>query len=222
MSYFTPEMHRFFKALEKNNTSAWFADHRKEYEQHVKEPFEHLITDLLAELVKRDPAYSTFKARDCIFRINRDIRFSKNKDPYKLNLGAAISPGGKKSEVPGLYIQFSHKENFVAGGCWELQPASLYKVRQEISYHYAEFQKLVKAAPFKKLFGEIKGEELKRAPKDFEADTDKMPILKKKQFYYAGNLEPKDAFDKNIIKTLIKYYDADEPVNQFFRRAIDS
>jgi uncharacterized protein (TIGR02453 family) len=220
MAYFTKEMQRFLAGLKKNNNAEWFNKHRAEYDQHCKEPVRQLAADLLQELAKREPAFASFQPKDVLFRINRDIRFSPNKDPYKTHLGAWFTPGGKKSEVPGLYVHIAANECFVAGGCWELQPASLYKVRQEISYHYDEFRKLVSAPAFKKAYGNIKGEALKKAPKDFKEEAEQMPILKNKQFYYSSDLGKDAPLGKDFLKIVLKHYDIARPINAFFSRAL--
>jgi uncharacterized protein (TIGR02453 family) len=97
MSFFTADYLAFFKELAANNHKEWFDANRKRYETSVKEPFKAFTQHLIDELAKKEPAFKELKASDCIFRINRDIRFSKDKTPYKTQCSAVISPNGKKS-----------------------------------------------------------------------------------------------------------------------------
>lgn len=220
MPYFTSAYVKFFKDLKKNNSSAWFAAHRDTYEKEVKDPFAHLVDDVLAALTKKDKTYASLRAKDCVFRINRDIRFAKDKSPYKTHMAAYINPEGKKGEGPGFYFSLGADEQLVGGGRHELTPEALYKVRQEIAYHGAEFNTIIKAKSFISKYTEVQGEELKTAPKEFKEETEKLPILKKKQFYCMAYL-PSDAPTRNdLLKVLLSYYDAALPLNQFLQRAL--
>ena len=144
---------KFLKALKKNNNKPWFDAHRKEYEQ-AKGDFTFFIQSVIDKHSKSDPTINSISAKDCMFRINRDIRFSKDKSPYKTNMGAYINRGGKKSLFGGYYFHCEPGQSFVGGGLWMPMPPELNKVRQEIDYNYAAFKK--KSSPRKNSMPYIK------------------------------------------------------------------
>lgn len=220
MTHITPAFFQFFRDLTENNHADWFKAHKARYEREVKQPFEALVADLLKELARYDAAFSTQNPKHLIFRINRDVRFSKDKSPYKTNAGAVLSPGGKKDAVPGLYVQLGAAESFCGGGLYEPTPVQLYASRQEIVYHAEEFTRLVEAPAFTSIYGEIKGEALKNAPKDFKEEAQRLLILRHKQFYYLVDLPEKTATSAQLIPFLLKAYEAAAPLNAFFSRAI--
>ena len=127
----------FLKGLKKNNNKPWFDANRKKYEAS-KADFISFVDNTISAITKFDPAVSSLKAKDCIFRINRDIRFSKDKSPYKSNMGAYINPGGKKINTPGYYFHCEPGQSFAAGGLYIPEPGVLAKIRQEIDYSFAE------------------------------------------------------------------------------------
>src|SRR5690606_5958345 len=123
----------FFKELEKNNNTEWFNENRKRYENAVKKPFAVFVEEVISRVRKLDPEVK-IKPADAITRINKDIRFSKDKTPYNSYVGAIISPAGKKDKsVPGIFIQLSHGNVRVFGGAYVLEPAQLKKVREQIA-----------------------------------------------------------------------------------------
>src|ERR1700741_3882414 len=123
---------RFLKDLSKNNDKQWFDKHRKHYEL-VKTEFALVVDLLIKNIATFDPAIGSLQAKDCMFRINRDIRFSKDKSPYKTNMGAFFSKGGKKHSV-GYYFHCEPGKSFIAGGCYSPMPPELASIRQEIDY----------------------------------------------------------------------------------------
>ena len=131
---------KFLKDLKKNNTKEWFDANRKIYES-AKQNFEALVQTVITQHGEKDEEIIALKPKDCMFRINRDVRFSKDKSPYKTNFGAFINRGGKKSIYAGYYFHCEPGENFVGGGLWMPMPDALKKVRQEIDYCFDEFSK---------------------------------------------------------------------------------
>ncbi|HEX8517433.1 MAG TPA: DUF2461 domain-containing protein, partial [Bacteroidia bacterium] len=131
----------FLAKLKKNNTKDWFDKNRKEYDS-AKENYKEFLAELILNISKFDPAVKSLEPKDCMFRINRDIRFSNDKTPYKTNIGASIAPGGKKSDSAGYYIHIQPGASFLAGGVWHPEPPQLNAIRQEIDYNMDEFRKL--------------------------------------------------------------------------------
>src|SRR5215813_10747738 len=138
---------KFLKELKKNNNKTWFDAHRKQYEA-ARNDFENFIQSVLDKHAKNDTDLKELTAKKCMFRINRDIRFSKDKSPYKTNFGASMDKGGKKSGLAGYYFHLEPGKSFVGGGIWMPQPDALKKVRQEIDYCLDEFKKIITARRF--------------------------------------------------------------------------
>ena len=126
MAFFTQDLLDFFIELAPNNNKDWFDENRKRYEKSVKEPFKDFVNHLIKKLTEIDPAFSEIEAKDCIFRINRDIRFSKEKQPYKLQVSAVVAPEGKKSKaINGVYFEISPEHLRIYGGVYEIEKDDL-------------------------------------------------------------------------------------------------
>lgn len=220
MAYFSQQFIDFFQGLSDNNRKEWFDEHRKTYEKEVKEPFKQFVDMMILRIHAFEPDIQE-TAKTAIFRINRDIRFSKDKTPYKPHASAAISRGGKKSSIPGYYFQLSHQGIWVGGGSYFLEKDELYKVRQEIVYETKAFQAVVRDENFRKHFGEVKGEKNKVLPAEFKEIREEEPLVANKQFYYMATL------DKSLIKSdelpdvLMGHFEAGRPLNQFLKKAME-
>lgn len=215
---------KFLKDLKKNNTKEWFDKNRKTYEI-AKEDFENLVQTVIVQHGKKDEEIASLKPKDCMFRINRDIRFSKDKSPYKTNFGAFINRGGKKSIYAGYYFHCEPGENFVGGGLWMPMADALKKVRQEIDYCFDEFSKIVGGKKFKTIYGEVyKGEDmvLTRPPKGYGDDNPAIEYIKLKSFIAMQKLDDKDMTDKNLSKKICAAFDALQPMIKFLNRALDT
>jgi uncharacterized protein (TIGR02453 family) len=172
----------FIAKLEQNNNKEWFEANRKEYETARKE-FIKIVEGLLDRLKKEDGSLEGLAAKDCMFRINRDVRFSKDKSPYKTNFGAAMSSGGKKSVNASYYIHLQPGgRSFLGGGIYMPEPEVLKKIRQEIDYKGDEFLKIISNPPFKKYFENLEGDKLKTVPKGYTADHPMIEYLKLKSY----------------------------------------
>src|SRR5512136_197267 len=128
----------FLEQLQENNNREWFQVNKILYEK-AKAEFEEFINSLIPAIAKFDDSVRHVTAKDCIFRIFRDVRFAKDKSPYKTNFGAFMSKGGRKSHGPGYYFHLSPEECFLSGGVWMPAPDVMKKIRQEIYYNIAEF-----------------------------------------------------------------------------------
>ena len=211
----------FLKSLSKNNSKEWFDLHRPDYEV-AKKNFIDFTEALITGISKFDPAVKHQEAKKCIFRINRDVRFSKNKLPYKNNMGASISPGGKKSFSAGYYFHLEPGASFFAGGMWQPEADYLNAIRQEIDYCQDEFKKIITAAPFKKLFNELSTEDkLKTVPKGYDKTHPLIEALKNRSFIVVHELTDKQVIAPGFLKEAITTYKAMLALNQFLRRAGD-
>ncbi len=223
MTHFTQDFIDFFKDLAGNNNRDWFNANKKRYEQSVKEPFNNFVQLMLDEMAQRDKRYKDMKAKDCVFRIHRDVRFSKDKDPYKLQMGAIIAPGGRKDMhgEPGMYLEFTPEHLRIYSGVYMPEKDTLQKIRQHIISDPKGLEKAVSGQDFKKHFGEIRGEKNKRLPsKEMMAAAAKNPILFNKQFYFFAQLKPEELLKKGFAEKLIAVYDASAEVRAYLTKAV--
>ena len=176
----------FLKALAENNAKAWFDDHRKQYDESKKE-FIALLATIIQEMATKEALFETIEPKKCLFRINRDIRFSKDKSPYKTNFGAWFNMPG--TEMAGYYLHLQPgNKTFVGGGIYMPPPAILKKIRQEIDYNKAELDLILNKPSFKNLFPIVKGDQLSRPPKGYEADNPAIDLLKHKSLVVSVNI----------------------------------
>ncbi|MFT3932363.1 MAG: DUF2461 domain-containing protein [Chitinophagaceae bacterium] len=213
---------KFLKDLKKNNDKSWFEKNRPVYEA-AKADFLGFIQNVIDKHAKKDETLLDLKAKDCLFRINRDVRFSKDKSPYKNNFGASINRGGKKSVFAGYYFHCQPGEAFVGGGIWMPMPPELKKVRQEVDYCYDEFKKIVGNKKFTSVYGDlVKDSEtsLVKVPQGFEKDNPAADYLKLKSFIALQKLDDKDLVSKDLVKTTLTAFEALQPLVAFINRAI--
>lgn len=216
-----PEYFRFFKGLEQNNNKEWFDDHRKEYETFVRAPFIALVQQTIDAIRTVEPELAQ-APKDAIFRINKDIRFSKDKAPYKNHMGAHISRFGRKAMgKPGLYFEANATGGMVAGGCYMPDKDELTLYRDLIMHEGKDLRKALSSKAFRETFGELQGDRNKVLPPDFREAAENEPLLFNKQFFWWTNI-PKTVFTaKDAPKQLLNYYKAGKPVADFFLRVLE-
>lgn len=171
----------FISKLKNNNNRDWFNANKNDF-LVAKSDFEMVVNRLISKIHKFDPEIGTLAAKDCVFRIYRDVRFSKDKSPYKTNMGGFIAKGGRKGMSAGYYLHIDTDQAFIAGGMYMPPADILKKIRQEIMYNIDEFKSIISASSFVKYFGQIEGEKLKRPPKDFPSDFADIDLLKFKSY----------------------------------------
>lgn len=221
MKYFEKGFLDFFAELEENNHKEWFDQNRKRYEGFVKEPFKRFVAEMIAQISALDPEVRA-EPKDCIFRINRDIRFSKDKTPYKTNVSASIAPGGRKNmSTPGIYIELSARDIRIYSGVYMPDKDQLTKVRASIEYNLEGFQKVVNDKEFIKNFGGILGDKNKIVPKEFKEVLEKEPLIANKQFYFFKKYEPKQLLSETLVVDFMTDYQIAKPVMEFFKDALE-
>ncbi|MCC6720825.1 MAG: DUF2461 domain-containing protein [Bacteroidia bacterium] len=222
MQYLTEKYKEFFKELAANNNSEWFNNNRKRYENDVKAPFYKLVADVLSEFSKIDKNLSETKFSDCIFRINRDIRFSKDKTPYKLQMSAAIAPGGRKNmSYPGFYFEINPIDINIYSGIYLADKNQLEAIRKHISANLPLFEKLINSSDFiEKFNGEILGEKQKRIDSKYKTAAQKQAIIFNKQFYFKKTLDEKFITKNNLPAIYKEYYNTSTPICNFLYKAI--
>jgi uncharacterized protein (TIGR02453 family) len=212
---------QFLRNLKKNNNKEWFDANRNAYEL-AKTNFKEFIDELILHISKVDPAVKNLEAKNCVFRINRDIRFSNDKTPYKKNMAALISPGGKKSFAAGYYVHLEPGASFLAGGMWQPEAVQLNAIRQEIDYNAEEFRKILHTKSFKNYFGSLSDEDkLKTVPKGYDKAHPEIELLKHKSFIVQHDLTDKVVLSKDFLKESINVFRAMQSLNFFLRRACD-
>jgi uncharacterized protein (TIGR02453 family) len=210
----------FLKNLAKNNHKDWFEKNRKLYEA-AKADYLGFVTIVLHEMKQIDSTLEALEPKQCVFRINRDVRFSKNKDPYKNNMGAHFSMGGKKIQTAGYYFHCQPGESFIGGGVWMPMAPELKKIRQEIDYNYTEFKNIVTAPKFKKHFNGLdQSAILSRPPKGYEEDNEAIDYLKLKSFTAIAPIADEGLTNKSLVKKIITHFEAMKPLINFLNRSL--
>lgn len=219
MKYFNPTFLNFFKELSNNNSTKWFNENRKIYETEVKKPFAVFVEEMIARIQKYEPEVQ-IKPSEAITRINKDIRFSKDKTPYNLHVSANISVYGKKDKsYPGFYFQLSPDCVAIYGGAYMVDNTTLQNIRNYISNHLSEFSNAYNDKLFTEKFGQIQGEQNKRIPPEFQDVVKKEPLIANKQFYFAAELKPDLIISDELPEKLMEYYLAGKKVNDFLKLA---
>ena len=211
---------RFLKGLAKNNNREWFQSNKKSFIA-ANDNVTALTGYLIGEIGKFDPAVSALEPKGCVFRIYRDIRFSKDKSPYKTNLGAYIAPGGRKSMQPGYYIHVQPGQCFIAAGKYNPDAGELLKIRNSISGNSKEFLGIVEKRSFWEKFGVLHGDRLSRPPKGFSQDSPAIEYLKLRSFtvfceYNKDTLITSKEFPKTIVRDLYAMF----PLVDYLRRVL--
>ncbi|MBC8046420.1 MAG: DUF2461 domain-containing protein [Fimbriimonadaceae bacterium] len=210
----------FLKKLKSNNNKEWFDKNRKTYET-AKANFLEFTTSLIKEVEKFDRELKGIEAKKTIFRINRDIRFSKDKSPYKVNLGTGFSKGGKLDNTAGYYFHLQPGESFCAGGCYMPMPPQLSAIRQEIDYNFPAFKKMLSAKEFKKYYSNLDTiEKLKTVPKGYSADNPALEYLKHKSFIVSKYYADKEITSEKFLSEITNAYKALHPMVNFLNKAI--
>lgn len=214
----------FLKELKQNNTKEWFDTNRKKYEA-AKADFAALTNAVIHGLGKKDPFVASLLAKDCTFRINRDVRFSKNKDPYKTNMGMYLSRGGKKSLFSGYYFHLEPGGNsFMGGGLYMPEPDVIKKVRQEIDYNWNEFSKIIRQKKFKTVYKELQREEgmvLSREPKGYEKDNPAIEYIKLKSWVATAPITDQLLTSDHLVKEIVGAFETLQPMIEFLNKALE-
>jgi uncharacterized protein (TIGR02453 family) len=219
-SAFPREGLQFLRSLKRNNNREWFQKHRGNYEQYVKQPIADLIQAMHDEFEKFAPEMvATPKAS--AYRIHRDIRFSKNKSPYKTHVAAVFPCNGLgKHEGAGFYVHIATDELLIGGGMYMPSPEDLNAVRNHILENPVRFLNVVESPAFRRKFGKMAGEQLARIPRGFPADHQVAHYLKYKQFLASRNFPPERATTARFYQTLLETFEAMLPLVRFLNEPI--
>lgn len=210
---------QFLSDLNRNNNREWFAENKLVYEK-ARNQFITIVEQLLLKLGVNQPEYLTLKANDLVFRIYRDVRFSKEKLPYKTHFGAYLALGGRKSPLGGYYLHVEPGNSFLAGGVFRPESENLKAIRNEIYFNLSEFESIVEEAGFKSMFGSINGDKLKRPPVGFPKDFPGIDYLKFKDFTLVHSVKDNQVESNTFVDDAAIVFEAMIPFNSFLNRGM--
>jgi len=210
----------FLKELQQNNNRAWFQENKKRYEASRDMIIQFLDQKLLPGLATMDPAMQNLTGKKCLFRIYRDIRFSKDKTPYKTNFGASMKAGGKKFQTAGYYLHIQPGNSFVGGGIYHPAADELKAIRKEIYFKLDKLNEIRSNPEFKKTFGDITGDKLQRMPLGFPKDFSDPEIMKFKDFLVKKYLPDEDLLRPDLDQYLLSIFKLQKPFNDFLNEAL--
>lgn len=218
-----PSTLQFFRELRKNNSKAWFDQNRGRYEE-AKKDYHRLTASLLERMQAVEPDLAHLQVRDCIFRINRDIRFSNNKEPYKTHIGIILTPHGKKLEYAAYYVHLDEDEgSFAGGGMYRPDPEITRKIRKEISNFFEDFTGILNDSSFISTYEDLDREEgsiLSRPPKGYDENDPAIEYLKFKSFTATRELRPALLSDPQGVDKLVAILKDLKPFIDFLNRAL--
>ncbi|PWJ58872.1 uncharacterized protein (TIGR02453 family) [Dyadobacter jejuensis] len=193
----------FLKNLAQNNNRDWFQANRSSYDA-AKADFEVFVSNLIGEIgLIQD--LGPLQPKDCIFRINRDVRFSKDKSPYKLNLSAGIGPGGRGAGRVDYYLHIQpNGQSLLGGGMWNPTAAELARYRQEIDYNAHEIRDIIESEKFKSYFPVLHGESLKTAPKGYPKDHPEIDLLRRKSLFFSHSFTDQEVLSADFLQRVME------------------
>ncbi|WP_447640884.1 MULTISPECIES: DUF2461 domain-containing protein [Chitinophagaceae] len=214
---------QFLENIKSNNHKDWMDAHRADYES-AKKDFAKLVEEIIVAFGKKDMEIAHLAANVCIFRFNRDIRFSKDKSPYKTNFAATLNKNGKKAQNAEYYLHLEPGKSFCGGGIWMPETKALAAIRQEIDYNWEEFQTIVNNKTFTKTYGSLDFSPeytLTREPKGYDKDNPAIDYIKLKSFLAIKDLPNNLFFSENLVKEIVSVFSALQPLVYFLNRAIE-
>ncbi|SOE23369.1 TIGR02453 family protein [Spirosomataceae bacterium TFI 002] len=193
----------FLKDLDQNNNREWFQDHKEDYEIALAD-FTAFASNVLDGLKQIQPNLLHTEIKKCLLRIYRDVRFSKDKRPYKNYFAAGFGPGGRSSGLVDFYLQISPNQSFLGAGMWQPSPENLAKFRQEIDYNPNDLKSIIFDPKFKNKFNEIHGEKLKTKPKGYDIDHPEIELLRYKELFFTTSYTDNQLCSNNIVEQVIE------------------
>lgn len=212
----------FLSGLAENNNREWFQRNKPHYDE-ARAEVEAFVNSLIPAIAGFDDTVKHVEAKECMFRIFRDVRFSKDKSPYKVNMGSWITPRGRKGPGPGYYVHFQPGESFLAAGVYMPEPDQLKRMRNEIYYNAGEFKSILSAKELKKYCSGLSDfDKARTAPRDFPKDFPDIDLLKYRHYIISFQLEDKLIISEKFHETVVKACRAMQPFNLFLKRALES
>jgi len=211
----------FLSDLRMNNDREWFNSNRKRYEA-ARSDFEVFVQAVIEEITEFDPIFRGLEAKSCIFRINRDTRFSRDKSVYKTNFGAFMVRGGKKNgdRFPGYYLHIEPGESFVAGGSYIPPTPWLSAIREKIDFQGDELLRIINSSEYRKYFNGLDGEKLKVPPRGYSKEHPHIELLKMKSFLADLSFSDKDVISEEFFEVVVSAFRTMKPLNDFLTTGI--
>ncbi len=221
-AHISPELFNFFRELKENNNKVWFQENKQRYESLVREPLLRFITDFAVHLAKISPHYvaDPRKVGGSLFRIHRDIRFSRDKSPYKTHAGIQFRhERGKDVHAPGFYLHLEPGNVFAAAGVWQPDSSTLRKIRDAIVVHPTQWQQIFADEKFAAIY-KFEGDQLKKIPKGYDPDHPLIQDIKRKDFAVLRLFSEQEAYAADFIDRYAEVCQIAEPFMEFLTTAI--
>src|SRR5262245_42528744 len=215
-----PATIKFLKDLEMKDDKSWFDAPRRQ-DAAAKKNFEQFIQAVIDKHGNQAATIKERTAKECMFRINRDVRFSTDKSPYKTNFGASINRGGKKSRYAGYYFHLEPGNSFIGGGIWMPEPKETVSIRQEIDYNLEEFKQITSSRKFVKVYNGLERAaeySLVKIPKGYEKDNPAAEFLKLKSWLATRPLLDEELQSKSLLKITVDAFETLQPLLMFLNR----
>lgn len=210
---------QFLKDLKKNNNREWFEENRREYET-ARDNMMDFTDAMIREIGKFDMSIKGSSAKDSVFRIFRDTRFSKDKTPYKTNFGAFVKAGGKKEPGAGYYLHLEPGENFLGGGLYSPPPNVLFQIRTTILEKKNEYKKIIENREFKESFGEVGMDPVKTVPRGFDRENPDIALIRFKNYVTGCPLQETDVLSDEFMVKAMGFYRLLKPFNHFLNKIV--
>jgi uncharacterized protein (TIGR02453 family) len=211
----------FLRDLAVNNNRVWFAANKELFDE-LKQAHYGIVQDLIYRLSEFDPELIGLSARDCVFRIQRDIRFSPNKDPYKTHLGAYIcAEGGRNSNRSGYYLHLEPGNCLISGGLWHPEAKLLKELRQDIYDHIEDFIDILENPAFRSVYPRVEGEMLKRTPAGFAVDARYEYLFRCKDYCITAPRPDEFFMRKDWAAHAVEYFKLQIPLHRFLNCTVD-
>ncbi len=220
----TKESLQFLEDLKANNNRDWFLANKKRYDIY-KKGYHQLISDLLEVMKPKDSSLELLEVKNCTFRINRDIRFSKDKSPYKTHMGIWLRSGSSHAEAPGYYVHIEKDKSFIGGGIYCPMPDQIQKIRKECNFFLDDLQAIVNNPEFASTYGNLIRDEnttLKNPPRGYEKDNPAIEYLKLKSYTATAPISNSDLTNSNFVEKISQQLLILKPLNDFINRALNS
>jgi len=220
----TKEALQFLEDLVANNNTEWMHANKKRYENYKKD-YHNYIASLLAVMKPLDKSLEPLEVKNCTFRINRDIRFSKDKSPYKDHLGIWLSSGSKGNTKAGYYVHIAREGSFIAGGLYCPEAEDLKKIRKEIAFFYEDLDEILAHKNFKKVFHDLDrnaAHVLKNPPRGYDKEHPAIAYLKLKSFETSQKFKIEEIFETDFVVKMCQKLILLKPLNEFMNRALTS
>jgi uncharacterized protein (TIGR02453 family) len=206
----------FLNNLKENNNRDWFIKNKSLY-LDAKNNFESFVQEIIYKLIEFEPIMKGLEVKSCVYRINRDIRFSNDKSPYKTHLGAFIVRGGKQNgdKLAGYYFHIEPGKSIMAGGAYMPPSPWLSAIREKISEEPDKLIKIINTKDFIKYFGKIDGEKLKTAPKGYSSDHPHIDLLRFKSYLVVNEVTDKMVLSEKYFDHVLNVFKAMKPLNDY-------